>query len=110
MHQNVAKMLHIQEQLLATAEAHQRERDQNVLAMRLLALQDNLVDIRVSIYVLMDYLDLASRRHVPKLRTPRMGPFLAVDRVDANTLGLEDLVSARRYEVNISLHCSSQRW
>jgi hypothetical protein len=94
-------MLYNQMQLLATAEAHQRERDQNVLATHLLALPDDPVDIQVGSYVLMDYPKLASGRHIPKLRTPRKGPFLVVDRVDANTLGIEDLVSARHYEVNL---------
>jgi hypothetical protein len=51
----------------------------------------------------MDYPNLGTGRHVPKLQTPRKGPFLVVDRVDANALGQEDLVSARRYEVSISL-------
>jgi hypothetical protein len=44
----------------------------------------------------MDYLDLGSGRHLPKLRTQRKGPFLVVHHVDANTLELEDLVCARR--------------
>jgi hypothetical protein len=43
MHKYVAEMLHNQVQLLATAEAHQRDRDQNVLATRLLALPDDPV-------------------------------------------------------------------
>jgi hypothetical protein len=51
MHQYVAEKLHNQVQLVATAEAHQRERDQNVLTTRLLALPDDPVDIQVS----MDY-------------------------------------------------------
>jgi hypothetical protein len=50
-------MLRNQVQLLATAEAHQRERDQNVLAKRLLALLDVSVDIQVGSYVRMDYPD-----------------------------------------------------
>jgi hypothetical protein len=54
-----------------------------------MALPDDPVDI----YVLMDYPELGSGRHVPKLRTPRKGPFLVVDLVDANTLGIEDFIS-----------------
>jgi hypothetical protein len=65
MHQYVADMLHNQVQLLATAEAHQRERDQNVLASCLLALPDDPVDIQVGSYVLMDYPELGSGRHFP---------------------------------------------
>jgi hypothetical protein len=47
--------------------------------------------------------DLGLGTLVPKIRTPRKGPFEVTQRVNSNTYRIRDLVSQRESEVNISL-------
>jgi hypothetical protein len=61
------------------------------------------VEICEGDYVLLEYPDLGLGALLPKIRTPRKGPFEITQRVNSNTYRIRDLVSQRESEVNVSL-------
>jgi hypothetical protein len=99
----VAELFRIQAQVLETALAVQLAQDAQHLAARQAAQIADPVEIREGDYVLWEYPDLGLGALVPKIRTPRKGPFEVTERVNANTYRIRELVSQRESEVNVSL-------
>jgi hypothetical protein len=99
----VADLFRIQAQVLETALAEQLAQDAQHLAARQAAQIADPVEIREGDYVLLKYSDLGLGAVVPKIRTPRKGPFEVTQCVKFYTYRIRDLVSQRESEVNVSL-------
>jgi hypothetical protein len=86
----VAELLRIQAQVLETALAVQLAQNAQHLAARQATQIADPVAIRDGDYVLLEYPNLGLGALVPKIRTPRKGPFEITQRVNANTCRIRD--------------------